>query len=218
MSRSGALGLTGCLALASLASVSHYGCAGHKKPAPLLPAAPVATSAPTPAAPPPQEATEGRLVAAHVDVLGGIGVYPPEPFAPRGQWRLSPAGAWVWVPDYVERGGFTSALLAQVDGTEPEADSRIPAGTKGAKPGTRVIVCDPGGFSYAVQDGPSSSSGTLLARGLTAFGAWQERTELPGADVIWVSWRMSQWEGPERLIPAYAHELRHSILQDRLGE
>lgn len=217
MSRSGLVGTCGCLALMALSSVSNFGCAGHRKPV-VIEAAPV-TSAPAPAPKPaPQEATEGRLVAAHVDVLGGIGVYPPEPFAPRGQWRLSPAGVWVWVPDYVERGGFTGPLMAQIDGTEPEADSRLPAGVRGAKPGTRVIVCDPGGFSYAVQGGPTPSSGTLLARGLTAFGAWQERPELPGADVIWVSWRMSQWEGPDRLIPAYAHELRHSHLQDRLGE
>lgn len=154
-------------------------------------------------------ANEGRLVAHHYAQHAELALpaLPLEPMAPRGRWASSPGGTQVWVPEWLDRSGLLYAALTEIDETEPEADARIAPGTKGPDPERRprVVICDPGAFSYAVEDG-RGPSGSGMTRGLYARGAWPE-TLSDTRDVIWVAWRLSQKE-TQPYLPSYAHELR----------
>ena len=213
------LGVSGLSALAVRRTDAGQGRAIHAACA-LAPGAPLAAPAAAPLATAlaPQE---GRLVALTYRAHPGLeALAPPEPMAPRGRWTRSPAGTLVWAPDWLVRCGLLAATLVEVDETEPEADPRIAPGTRGPHPvrRPRVVIMDPGGFSYAAQDGPAPRAGTGLARGLTGFGLWPEDPRDPGdrRDVLWVAFRLAGEAGP--LLPAYAHELRHHHTQDWLGE
>ena len=95
----------------------------------------------------------------------------------------------VWLDYHPAR---KSELLAEIRDVVPDADPRIPSGTRGVPAGVTVIVLDPGGY-YAPY------SPTLLAS-----GEWRGST-------LYVAWRGSS-SGP--LVPALPHELRHYMTND----
>ena len=165
-------------------------------------------------------AREGRLVADHLARHPDLapGSLPLEPMAPRGRWTRSPAGTPVWAPEWLDRSHLLEAALHEVDHTAPEADPRIAPGTRGPDPDRppRVVIMDPGAFSYAVEGGPGPLRSTGLTRGMIAFAAWP-RPAGPAQDVVWVAWRL-EGEPSRPLLPALAHALRLHRTRDGLNE
>lgn len=161
---------------------------------------------PTPAPPPPPvEAVQGQLVSTHTRVVGAGWSAEWEPHAPPGRWDRTPGGIHVWVPVAVDLvPGRAGQLLAEVDATEPEADTRIAPGTR-LPPGTRVIPL-PGPFW--VNDG-------TWASGVALTGAWWNADTRTASDVVFGAWRSNQSE--PRLLPVLAHEWRHLLTGDAMA-
>lgn len=108
-----------------------------------------------------------------------------------------------WLDKHPKGPQWKLQLLDEVHLTPPENDSRIPPGTKGAPPGTLVVVLDPGAY-YATY----SPSG--LAMG-------EHRPPEPKNNIyfhtIYVAWK-SNPNANGQVIPAYDHELRHLYTGD----
>lgn len=171
----------------------------------------------------PQEPKEGRLITGQIAFIfhgkPEAETKLSEPFVSRGRWINTPRGFPVWIPVWLEKNmELTTQALDEIDSTQPEPDSRIPTGTQGLDPlnPCRVIIADPGAFSYSFEGQTGFPFDTGLARGLWIKKAWpvlHSDGTISWEDVIIVAWRVSRYETVP-LMPAYDHELRHYYTLD----
>lgn len=185
------------------------GCSGRTRTV-YAPPVQVPVPAPAPAAAKPLPL---QLVSTHTAEQGVGWSAEWEPVAPPGSWRALHSGAHLWIPSAVAA-TYELQLIAEVETTAPEAHpllppGSIPPGTRGPKPGTRVIVLP----------GPFSVHPSLWAVGLDLWDAWHDPATGIAHDVIYVSWRPGGAAGGNPLlVPALNHELAHSWGRSWLGE
>lgn len=201
------------LALACWTAVACYGCGDGRRTRYVASLSPAPDPAPVPVYTPPAARLPLQLVSTHTAEVGAGWSAEWEPVAPPGSWRALPSGAWLWVPSAVAA-TYELQLIAEVETTAPEAHpllppGSIPPGTRGPKPGTRVIVLP----------GPFSVHPSLWAVGLDLWDAWHDPATGIAHDVIYVSWRPGGAAGGNPLlVPALNHELAHSWGRSWLGE
>lgn len=117
-----------------------------------------------------------------------------EPLTPKGQMEFI-NGRNIYIPYWLSlRPDLKKLAVDEIENTIPQADSRIPAGSKGVPLNFTIYIQDPGSFSL-------SFSPTGLATGMTNI-----------KDTIWVAWRANSSDSI--MLPALAHELRHVYTLD----
>lgn len=91
---------------------------------------------------------------------------------------------------------IVDAVLRKVTDTAPDADGRIPPGTRGTPAGFRVVVFQAGAY-------PSSTSSSGFAMGSTDLRA-----------TVWLALKRCSGAGDTNYLPALSHELRHVYTGD----
>lgn len=200
----------------TLYAITFLGCnEKHRKSPPPSNSAPIGTTIQTQA----EELgpfVEGRIIEHHYKSHPewDFTLRTTEPLVNRGRWINTPKGVPVWVPFWVENAGLLNTVLLEVDQTAPEPGPGISSSTIWPDPTlpVRVVICSPGSFCY---DLDGVRDGTNLARGLCSYKSWYNPDTQQYEDVLFVSWRVSQFEAGKYL-PALNHEISHQITRDPL--